>query len=594
MNKNESDRRLEERLDKLEREMEEIKSMLKDREPEEKKGIKQPFFSQPEKHDSYSSEETEKGLGETKPAKRDWEAWIGQVWLPRVFIVVLLIGVVWAFQSAVENNWITEPVRVLIGFVSSVVLAITGVYQTKKERRGLGVSLIGGGAGIWIFSTFAGTVLYGLVQTPIAFVLYVFGIFTGLYLSHIYKSQALAVFLTIAGFFVPFLVGGEEGNFFVFFFYEMLLVVTLGLYAWKWRYMVLLYAGTLLPSVTFFVYVIASALADSQVNSIGPIDQYEIFAYTVVAIHIGLSALLFYSDALSRAKGVLLSLTFIAALIWLFVTPLSPASIYEYGWVTLIVSVLDAFLVTGALLYGGIAYRIRNNRGMLFHLYTLFAVVLGTFEIFRIFDYEGYAILYLVEAIALYRLGFGINSRVQTVLASIFFIIGASLTLSNLEYIESAVDVPVFEGITAAIVAGLAYLLFRSYTGNKVMTGIVRRTCIYVFAGAGLGFALLTLTQVAFQIGEENFYDYRDIAVSISWILFAVAVLTAGLLRDKRPLRVFAMVWIFITLGKAFLVDISYIDAIVRGLLFIGLGVVGVLVSRFFYRSNKQNSSKKR
>ncbi|PBB06313.1 DUF2339 domain-containing protein [Salimicrobium humidisoli] len=593
MNKNESNRRLAERLDKLEREMEEIKSMLKDREtePEEKKGTKQPFFSQPERRDSYSSEETKKDEGKTKPTGRDWEAWIGQVWLPRVFIVVLLIGVVWAFQSAVENNWITEPIRVLIGFVASVVLAITGVYQTKRERRGLGVSLIGGGAGVWIFSTFAGTVLYGLIQTPSAFILYVIGIFTGLYLSHVYKSQALAVFLTIAGFFVPFLVGGEGGDFFVFFFYEMLLVVALGVYAWRREYIVLLYATTLLPSVTFFVYVIASALTDTLGNNTGPVDQYDIFAYTVVAIHIALSILLFYSEALSRAKGTLLSLTFTAAVIWLFVTPLSPASIYEYGWVTLIVSVLDAFLVAGALLYGGIAYRIRHSGDMLFHLYTLFAVVLGTFEIFRIFDYEGSAILYLVEAIALYRLGFGINSRVQTVLASIFFIIGASLTLSNLEYIESAVDVPIFEGVTAAIVSGLVYLLFRSYTGNKVMTDIVRRTCVYVFAGAGIGFALLTLTQVAFQIGEENFYDYRDIAVSISWILFAVAALTAGILKDKRPLRIFAIVWIFITLGKAFLVDISYIDAIVRGLLFIGLGVVGVLVSRFFYRANKQNDN---
>lgn len=139
------------------------------------------------------------------------------MWLPRVFIVVLLIGVVWAFQSAVENEWITEPIRVLIGFVASVVLAVTGVYQTKSERRGLGASLIGGGAGVWIFSTFAGTVLYELIQTPIAFVLYILGIFAGVYLSHIYKSQSLAVFLTIAGFFVPFLVGGEEGNFFIFF-----------------------------------------------------------------------------------------------------------------------------------------------------------------------------------------------------------------------------------------------------------------------------------------------------------------------------------------------------------------------------------------
>lgn len=86
----------------------------------------------------------------------------------------------------------------------------------------------------------------------------------------------------------------------------MLLVVALGVYAWRREYIVLLYATTLLPSVTFFVYVIASALTDTPGNNTGLVDQYDIFAYTVVAIHIALSILLFYSEVLSRAKGTLL------------------------------------------------------------------------------------------------------------------------------------------------------------------------------------------------------------------------------------------------------------------------------------------------
>ncbi|USK35254.1 hypothetical protein LIT25_08130 [Bacillus sp. F19] len=43
----------------------------------------------------------ETALTEQRPsaAKVDWERVIGQVWLPRVFILVLLLGVLWAFKA---------------------------------------------------------------------------------------------------------------------------------------------------------------------------------------------------------------------------------------------------------------------------------------------------------------------------------------------------------------------------------------------------------------------------------------------------------------------------------------------------------------
>ncbi|WP_176757408.1 DUF2339 domain-containing protein [Salimicrobium halophilum] len=584
--------RLSERMDHLEAEMKEIRSLLEEKEVTSKESEETLESSETTGKTPPREKAEVKKKHKSRVREKDWESLIGQVWLPRVFIIVLLIGVVSAFQSAVENNWITEPIRILIGFVSAVGLTLTGVYQIKKQRKGLGISLIGGGAGIWIFSTFAGTILYEMIPASLSFSLYGLGIGVGLYLSHLYKSQTLAVLLTVTGFFVPFLVGGEEGNFFIFFSYELVLLVVLGLYAWRKDYTFLLYATTLLPALTFAVYEGASAIFDSARNGVGPLENEDIFALTVVGIHVCLSVGMFRTNRASRAKGTLLSLTLVTALMWLYATRIFSSYMYEFGWMTLTFSVLDTFLIGGILLYGWIAYQNRRKQGILFHLYTLFAVVLAMLELFRIFNYEGYTILLLMEAIALYRLGFGINSRIHTILASLFFAVGALWTLDHIQYIETVWDTSVWEGLVVAVVSFLAYRLFRRHQEGDALPGDVQRFGIYAFASLSIGYALLTLTQIAYQIGEQHLFDYRDVLVSVSWTLFAVATLTAGIVKDKKPLRLFSILWIFITVAKAFLVDIAYIDATVRGLLFIGLGIVGVLVSRFFYRSNKEEDKK--
>ncbi|MGO4274314.1 hypothetical protein AB4Z22_31520, partial [Paenibacillus sp. TAF58] len=48
---------------------------------------------------------------------RDWEHLIARVWLPRIFIVVFLLGVLWGFTAAVNAGIITEPVRCILGVI---------------------------------------------------------------------------------------------------------------------------------------------------------------------------------------------------------------------------------------------------------------------------------------------------------------------------------------------------------------------------------------------------------------------------------------------------------------------------------------------
>ncbi|SIS46030.1 DUF2339 domain-containing protein [Salimicrobium flavidum] len=583
---NETNEELSRRLDSLEAEMKEIKELLHEErkseggkgerpEPESHGQDKRQWLSPKEKYSPLS----EKQSSFRKPNFKDWESVIGQVWLPRIFIIVLLLGVLWAFQSAVENNWITEPIRLVLGYVASVFLLFLGEKQLSSERRGLGITLIGGATGIWIFATFAGAVLYDLFTPMIAFLLYVLCIGSGVVLAEIHKSQALAVYLGIAGFLVPFLVGGEEGNFAVFFTYEVFLTLCLGIYAWRKKKIIVLYVATLLPPVVFFFYTLITALAESGMESVGTFTQEDLFAVFIIIIHVLLSAGTYTEKASVKSKGMLLSLSYAAALFWAGVTLFTPSFVYEAGWLNLNLSIYTALVVAAMSIYGVLA--MKRKEGGFFHYYTLFSVVAATVFLVILFDYEGYTLLFIAESYLLFRLGVKIHSSLQLFIGSSMYGISGLATLYHIVEMEWGLTSVLFEGILFIAVSVLLYRLLRS--DEDTISKENRRFGVLSTGIGVVGFTLVLLTRVVHLGAYEYFFTYRDVLVSVSWLMFAIGVLMSGIYLQKQSLRIFAVVWIFVTLAKALLVDISYLDPIIRGILFILIGAVGVLVSRFYY-----------
>lgn len=588
---------LSERIDHLESEMKEIKELLREERKSASDTSNQKEYTESDKYAHgkrkwLSSKESSSPLTEekatfTKEKPKDWEAIIGQVWLPRIFIIVLLIGVLWAFQSAVQNNWITEPVRLLLGYGSSVLLLFFGEKQLSSNRRGLGITLIGGAAGIWIFATFSGAVLYDLFPPFIAFLLYILCIGTGIVLSEIHKSQVLAVYLGIAGFLVPFLVGGEEGNFTVFFGYETFLTLCLGIYAWKKRHIIVLYVAMLLPPVVFFVYTIITALSESTRAGAGIFSGENLFAVFIIIIHILLMIGMYREKSSSRAKGTLLSFSFGAALLWSGITLLTPSIVYEIGWVNLNLSVFTSILVAGAAINGGLANKRKREKGMLFHLCTLFSVVASTIFLIILFDYQGYTLLFIIESYLLLWLGMKIHSKFQIVSGSHILFISGFAALYHIIEMEWGFTTALGEGVMFIIIAILFYKTIRA--DEEMVSPENKKIALFSLGIIIVGFTLVLLTRVVHLGAFEYFFTYRDVVVSVSWLVFAIGVLLAGIQWQKKPLRVFAVVWIFVTLAKAFLVDISYLDPIIRGILFILIGAVGVLVSRLFYTENRNS-----
>jgi uncharacterized membrane protein len=90
----------------------------------------------------------------------------------------------------------------------------------------------------------------------------------------------------------------------------------------------------------------------------------------------------------------------------------------------------------------------------------------------------------------------------------------------------------------------------------------------------------------------ETFSDLKlaeQLSLSLIWTVYGGVMLTAGILRRNRMLRVMALCLLGITIIKVFLIDLSSLDRVYRIISFIALGAILLAVS-FLYQRYRQRS----
>ncbi len=113
-----------------------------------------------------------------------------------------------------------------------------------------------------------------------------------------------------------------------------------------------------------------------------------------------------------------------------------------------------------------------------------------------------------------------------------------------------------------------------------------------VAIGAGLvtaqvmTLALLTSEINAYWVLREGRFA-RELMVSVTWGVYATVVILIGLRRRYAPIRYFAMVVFGVTIVKVFAFDMAELDRIYRVSSVIGLGILLLLTSYLYNRSNR-------
>jgi uncharacterized membrane protein len=158
------------------------------------------------------------------------------------------------------------------------------------------------------------------------------------------------------------------------------------------------------------------------------------------------------------------------------------------------------------------------------------------------------------------------------------------------------IDMPLFSPINVG--SGFINLLMLAYALPAVLALLLsyavagRRPAEYsnTIAGAALLLALVYVTLEIRRIYHGPILSRAPVTgaeqytYSIAWLVFGVVLLGVGILFNSQRARLASAVVIALTIGKAFLIDMSTLTGAYRALSFMGLGVVLVAIGWLYQR----------
>ncbi len=154
----------------------------------------------------------------------DLEKFIGENLLSKIGIVIFVIGMGFLVKLGIDNNVITESMRVAIGVIIGGGMVGLAHYLRKSFATFSSV-LIGGALAVLYFTIALAFHEYALIPQTAAFVIMVLITAFGVLLSIAYDRKVLAILAMIGGFGTPFFLSTGEGNIKVLFTYILILDV---------------------------------------------------------------------------------------------------------------------------------------------------------------------------------------------------------------------------------------------------------------------------------------------------------------------------------------------------------------------------------
>jgi uncharacterized membrane protein len=166
----------------------------------------------------------------------DLEKFIGENLLSKIGIVIFVIGMGFLVKLGIENNVITEVMRVAIGILIGGGM-IGLAHYLRNSFSNFSSILIGGALCVLYFTIALAFHQYELISQIAAFIIMVLITSFGVLLAISYDRKALAILALIGGFGTPFFVSTGSGNFVTLLSY--ILILDIGMlalvYVKKWN-----------------------------------------------------------------------------------------------------------------------------------------------------------------------------------------------------------------------------------------------------------------------------------------------------------------------------------------------------------------------
>ncbi len=544
----------------------------------------------------------------TKPfASRDLEARIGGQWFARIGIVAMLIGFATFFAYAVNQGWINEPMRVVIGVACGALALILG-EMWRERYPAYSQILTGGGLALEYFSFYAAFSFYGLIPFPVAFLIFTAITASGGWLALRANAVGVAIIAILGGFSTPVFLGWDKNQIGLYFTYFAILDLgVLGLAALRpWRALNLLsFIATIVWMLSWYGGFYASA------------DLPLFMAFlTLFFIIFTLAGIAHHVIRREREEGFDLALLLLSAAFYFILghAILKP----EYG------DFLGLFAAGLAALYLFLTLLVRAvhpEGSKVSFAFLALAVAFLTIAIPLQFDGRPITLAWAAEATVLVLAGFHMASKRLRV-AGVILLTLVALRLFATEYeIDLQNFVPVANGrfLTYAFAIAAMFAVAWRYKVAWATVEKDERFLVPTLALVANFFALYILSaeaiayfdsQIASQATSPAIYrcpnnilasrcvpsgsvetgalvSAKNLSLSAIWGLYSIGMLISGIIRRFQPIRLAAIVLFWITIFKVFLYDSSNLETPYRIVAFIGLGGL-LLVTAYFYNRYRE------
>lgn len=156
----------------------------------------------------------------------DLEKIIGESWINKIGIFIVIIGVAIGAKYSIENELISPLTRIILGYLVGVGLLGFGI-KLKPKFEGYSAVLVSGSISIFYFITYFAYSFYNLIPQILAFaMMLIFTVFT-VFAAIKYNRVVIAHIGLIGAYAVPFLLSSGSGRVDILFSY--MLIINLGI-----------------------------------------------------------------------------------------------------------------------------------------------------------------------------------------------------------------------------------------------------------------------------------------------------------------------------------------------------------------------------
>lgn len=499
---------------------------------------------------------------------------VGGKLLNRVAILVLLFGMAYFLKYSFDNNWIGITGRIIIGLLAGVAFMVAGDIAIGRGYRYFSQGLSGGGIAIIYLTTFTAANFYDVFSPAIAFALLVITAMSGGILSVRQNAYGVAVLSTLGGFLAPFLIGSKGSDPLLLLTYITVLdfVVLYLAYYKNWRSLNFLsFVGTVL------VYLLFKSGQYYHTDVL----VYQSFLIVYFAIF---GSLVFLYNVRHKNPTMPPDISLMVLNAGFFLAA-SLENLHKYtDW-------HGVFVICLAVLYLVVSIVLQRKMiGDSLIYFSLLGIGLSLVTIAIAVQMEGdwRNAAWAVEGIVLVYAG--IRAGNPWVQRAGLLVMAMAYLFQVTGYIPYYPEyTPLFNAHSLSaflLIAGFFTVFHLFYTRPALAD---RRLVLITSAVLG---TLLALRQVSVEVTYiTNYYrlEYQvDFAISLSWVFIALIIISIGMVKDIKGLRLIALSLFGITLSKIMLYDLSNLDIIFRVLLLFIVGAILLGISFIYQRKDRK------